>query len=466
MTILLRLFCMIVAALGLFLTLIESRVRFDRAFLYGGAMLLVLAAIAGIDLWPLSEPDSLAMSTRLVWVQLQLALVLPAGYLVVRFHELLVRFRFGRAHWAYAGWSVVYLALLFSGVVLREQGERVELTVVGSALVALTAAVLLSAAVRLFTADGRLRSRSGRRLFALHSVALTAVVLSAAVDEVMGKGVNGGSRGFFVLGVLALSLVVTYSFVRRFMHIVADRRHAHERLQQAYEELDHALPLRRLGQATAMVNREIDSHVFAIEEKLDALAGMEDLPDDARDLVANTRGEVERLRTLSRDVLELARTRVLRDKQPYSIADAVDETLRGPLSPFRERIEVTGAREDVQVLGEPDKLGLALANMARNAFEAGATRVRIDTRADSATATIAIIDNGPGCEPGQLPKLFEAFYTTKPETGCGLGLSIAKSAVDAHGGEITVERDENGPEALGGMRFTIAIPLHAASANG
>ncbi|MBD3241768.1 MAG: hypothetical protein GF331_14355 [Chitinivibrionales bacterium] len=455
----LRAVCMAVASVGLLLIVLEGRVRFDRAFLFGGMMLLVFAGIATIDLWPLARAGGLPLSVRVGWTQAQLALAPPAAFLAVRFHELLAGFRFVKLHWVFAGWSVVYVGVLFSGVMVTAADGAVHLTWVCAAALTMTAAYVLGGSVRALTAGNRLRDVSGRRTLALHLAALTTFALGAALEVLSGEGLaDRGPPLALVLGSSALSLVLTYTFMRRFTHLVADRRRAHERLQQAYQELDRALPLRRLGQATAMVNQEIDSHVVAIDRKLDELTRMDDIPDDARELVANTREEVDRLRTLSRDVLELARTRVLRDKQPYAVAAAIDETLRGPLSRYREQIEVVCAQPELQVLGESDKLGLALANIARNAFEAGATRVRIAATSDERTARITVSDNGPGCEPERLPKLFEAFYTTKPDTGCGLGLAITKSVVDAHGGSVAVALDDGGEYGLGGLRFEIGLP--------
>jgi signal transduction histidine kinase len=65
---------------------------------------------------------------------------------------------------------------------------------------------------------------------------------------------------------------------------------------------------------------------------------------------------------------------------------------------------------------------------------------------------VSVSDSGPGIEPGQAERLFESFFTTKPQ-GMGLGLSIARSIVEAHGGTIRAETQDEG-----GARFSFCLP--------
>jgi signal transduction histidine kinase len=66
---------------------------------------------------------------------------------------------------------------------------------------------------------------------------------------------------------------------------------------------------------------------------------------------------------------------------------------------------------------------------------------------------LAVIDSGPGMEPDTLPRVFEPFYTTKP-SGMGMGLSIARTIIDAHRGRIWAQNNTSG-----GAAFRILLPV-------
>jgi signal transduction histidine kinase len=111
------------------------------------------------------------------------------------------------------------------------------------------------------------------------------------------------------------------------------------------------------------------------------------------------------------------------------------------------------------------QLQQAIANLCINAMDAmaGAAQgrrrlgVRTAARVDGGIE-IVVTDTGPGIPSEQLPRLFESFFTTKPE-GMGLGLSIARSIVDAHDGSLSAENIQEG-----GALFRIVLPAtHAMS---
>jgi signal transduction histidine kinase len=72
---------------------------------------------------------------------------------------------------------------------------------------------------------------------------------------------------------------------------------------------------------------------------------------------------------------------------------------------------------------------------------------------------VAVRDSGPGLDPAKLERLFEAFYTTKPG-GLGMGLSISRSIIEAHGGRLWAEANE--PQ---GAIFQFTVPAHPQEAD-
>ena len=105
------------------------------------------------------------------------------------------------------------------------------------------------------------------------------------------------------------------------------------------------------------------------------------------------------------------------------------------------------------------QLQQVIVNLIVNAVEAmsavseGPRELRIGTRmTDTGDVVVAVRDSGPGLAPAALEHIFDPFYTSKP-TGFGLGLSICRSIVEAHGG--TIMADNGGVD--GGARFTFTI---------
>ena len=99
------------------------------------------------------------------------------------------------------------------------------------------------------------------------------------------------------------------------------------------------------------------------------------------------------------------------------------------------------------VLGDRIQLQQVLLNLILNAAEAmgsveeRAREVLISTELDQAGTLVAVRDSGPGIDPAHLDRVFDAFYTTK-SSGTGMGLSICRSIVHAHGGKLWAEANE------------------------
>src|SRR5256712_14206507 len=111
-----------------------------------------------------------------------------------------------------------------------------------------------------------------------------------------------------------------------------------------------------------------------------------------------------------------------------------------------------------------DKVQLqqVILNLIINAVEAMSSvpedsrKLLISARKDVGGVVVVVQDSGPGLSPESLDRLFDAFYTTKA-SGMGMGLSICRSIVEAHGGQIWASRDV-GP----GATFQLTLPLAGA----
>jgi signal transduction histidine kinase len=119
------------------------------------------------------------------------------------------------------------------------------------------------------------------------------------------------------------------------------------------------------------------------------------------------------------------------------------------------------------VRGDAVHLQQILLNLVLNGMEAMSElaesnrRLIVRTSGDrNGNIEVAVADSGPGIPPGQLPRLFDSCFTTK-KNGMGLGLSIARSIIEAHGGNIWAE---NNSKSRACIRFTLPVNgKHAAT---
>jgi signal transduction histidine kinase len=113
------------------------------------------------------------------------------------------------------------------------------------------------------------------------------------------------------------------------------------------------------------------------------------------------------------------------------------------------------------VFAEQVQMQQAIMNLILNAFDAvagiddGPREVRLEAmaRCEGNGVQILVRDSGIGIAPDAIPKIFDAFFTTKPN-GMGMGLAIAKSIIEAHGGRLSVSRNSER-----GMSFEITLPI-------
>jgi signal transduction histidine kinase len=155
-------------------------------------------------------------------------------------------------------------------------------------------------------------------------------------------------------------------------------------------------------------------------------------------------------------------------QEAISLETLVQDVLalvRSEASVKRVTLECAVPRALPAVRGDRVHLSQVLLNLVLNAMEAGAQagearqRVSIRARFDAASGCceVCVSDSGPGIPPDQLNLIFEPFFTSKSE-GMGMGLSISRTIVEAHGGKMWAEN-----EPRGGATFHFTVPLHAGA---
>jgi signal transduction histidine kinase len=220
------------------------------------------------------------------------------------------------------------------------------------------------------------------------------------------------------------------------------------RLHQA--RLVEAEKLAAIGRLAAGVAHELNN---PLQVMLGYLSRNRDLPDPrlARELAA-TEAEARRCKAIVEDLLELSRPPVTPQAVDLrSLCQDVASGLQVAQVPAAASIALHG---EALALGEPPKLRQVLLNLMKNALEAAGPEGQVEVRLRSAGAQVevAVRDSGPGVPPEVRARLFEPFYSTKPN-GTGLGLAVSRALAKSHGGDIDVASG-----AAGGAVFTLRLP--------
>jgi len=249
---------------------------------------------------------------------------------------------------------------------------------------------------------------------------------------------------------------------------VADRTkqlmQASEALREAQAELAHVHRVTAMGQLAASITHEVNQPLTAVVTNGAACLRwlQRDRPDLAEACAAVRRVVAEGQRAAA----IIDRIRALIKKEPprtdgVGLNEAILEVMaltHGEVVKNGVVVQTHLAEGLPRIQGDRVQLQQVLLNLILNAVEAmsgvnaGARELRIGTGPDaSGGVRVTVQDSGPGLPPESVDRLFDAFYTTKPG-GMGMGLSICRSIVEAHGGQIGAARAA-GPGAT--VQFTL-----------
>jgi signal transduction histidine kinase len=226
--------------------------------------------------------------------------------------------------------------------------------------------------------------------------------------------------------------------------------------------LSEAERLAAAGELAAGVAHEIRNPLAAIVNATTLLERGETLtPEERASTFDAMRKEARRLNRILSDFLLLARPREPR-RLPGDIREVVDHVAALVRDdPTRAGLVELETRVDSAVAPfafDADQLTQVLLNITLNGIEAmsGRGRMSLEVRTRNGDVVIAVSDTGHGIPPEERARIFEPFFSKKPG-GTGIGLTIARHIVAAHGGRIDVESVPGQ-----GARFTIALPASAA----
>ena len=302
---------------------------------------------------------------------------------------------------------------------------------------------------------------------------LMVVMCSWVFDVALSTVLNGGrfDLGFYagrIYGLMAASFVLLVLlletgalYARLARSLEAERREREERLKQVQSELLHVSRVNEMGLMVWTLAHEINQPLAAVTNYIRAGKMMVELGDAAKLNTTLDRAGEQTAR--AGQIIQRLRNFVKKGETERRIEDiraTIDEAHKLALA------DGSGERADIEISIEPglpsafiDKVQIqqVLLNLIRNASEAMAESPRRSIVISAFPSgddliEVRVADTGPGLAPQVREKLFRPFTTTKPH-GMGVGLSICRSIVEAHGGKLWATDNPGG-----GTLFCFTLP--------
>ncbi|WP_212625429.1 ATP-binding sensor histidine kinase [Pseudomonas sp. PP3] len=253
--------------------------------------------------------------------------------------------------------------------------------------------------------------------------------------------------------------VETAKLYARLVEVNHIRANIEAELANSKSELSKASNSAVMGELSAAIAHEISQPLSAMENnakaslnwlKMDppnveyAIASLEDISLDATRTAEIVQGLRSLAKKASPDLSPVNLSLVIRDVSRLTSNELLSNNVE----------LILFLQPDCIVMADALQLRQVFYNLVMNANEAlkGYTRtdrkIAITTRSFSEYVEISVDDNGPGIDKANIESVFEPFFTTK-STGLGMGLSICRSVIDAHGGTITIDTNEYGGCRIG-----------------
>jgi len=357
--------------------------------------------------------------------------------------------------------SLVYdslIALVLGGVLM---GGVLTMTPVLNAYLAYALPLILPPVLWLLLQDDLIRATMG-------AAGLLYLLLAVGAAHRYHQTLTQSLRLALSNGELAQSFAAAKEQAENHYQRLAEALAQEERMsataQRQQTLLAHASRLNTLGEMASGLVHEINQPITAIN--LYTEAGLARLrhhalkPAEMRETLEKIAAQSARTSAIIQKIRRFAR----QGKPQYArvrlpeLLDEIADFLN--LEAHRHAIHISYdvSPELPPVLADGLQVQQVILNLVRNAIDAmndssGARAIVITARADQKVVEIAVQDTGPGLEPGVVGQLLHPFFTTKPN-GLGLGLSISRSIIEAHGGRLWATSN-----AGCGVTFHFTLPL-------
>jgi C4-dicarboxylate-specific signal transduction histidine kinase len=248
---------------------------------------------------------------------------------------------------------------------------------------------------------------------------------------------------------------------------IADHQRAEDALREARTELAHVTRVLAMGELVASIAHEVNQPLSGVvingNSCLRWLAGDPPNLAEVRETVQRIIRDGKRAGEVIARIRALTKKTVL-EKEPLEMNEVIQEVvalLQSELRRNRVALRTELTTDLPPVLGDRVQLQQVVLNLVMNGIDAMSTvgdrRRALTIRTQIVEADqigVTVQDSGTGLDPQNLERVFDAFYTTKPE-GMGMGLSISRSIVSNHGGRLWATAND-----LPGASFQFTIPAY------
>ena len=236
-----------------------------------------------------------------------------------------------------------------------------------------------------------------------------------------------------------------------------------ERIIAIEEQLRRAEKLSTLGEMAAVLAHEIRNPLGSIRGTAEILRDDYRPGDPKHEFIEIQIKETERLNHVVEDFLRMARQQPL-ELRDCSILEELETIVTLVSRDAQDRgisLRLVSSAEQAVVRGDGEKLRQAFLNIVINALQATESggEVTITISKIDSGFVIAFRDSGSGISTDNLQRIFEPFYTTKPD-GTGLGLAVTRKIIEGHGGTLDIES-----ETGSGTTVLVQLPLNEIELN-
>lgn len=246
----------------------------------------------------------------------------------------------------------------------------------------------------------------------------------------------------------------------------------HELVNVVANRLSHAK--RTLAHVLSVTSHDLRAPLATVQSCLDTILGgfVGEVNSKQKDLLTGSKRRILDLTHMIDNILDISYMEIKRlDFENVSLSEVVESSIgdvQGVAQQKGLQLKNSVSTKLPQVLGMPKRLQQVLTNLLSNAVKftpAGGT-VSISSQEKDDHVQLEVADTGIGISPEELPRIFDDFYRGMrvDAEGAGLGLSIAKKIIEAHGGVIWVESPC--PESGIGSKFSFTIPKVSVAAKG